>query len=198
MPSKLSPEQLDLMRFQGSDQYKRILSENAFLDAEDLSKERSKVVYFQDENDKPWLSIVFEKHGRVYASLRAIRVADAKVGTVGRQYVTSLIKYEEFDFIRMSGKITLVDTDDQSIEKGRFELIEGRITKNLRNDPAARTHYCDANRNGNVTWTECFTCMLGACMSNAECAVQCAIYDVINTSCTRSMDLACAVLSVIY
>lgn len=168
------------------------------MDAEDLSKERSKVVYFQDENDKPWLSIVFERGGKVYASLRAIRVADTKVGIIGKQYVTSLIKYEEFDFTRMSGRITLVDTDDRSIEKGRFELIDGRISKNLRSDPAARTHYCDANRNGNVTWTECFTCMLGACMSNTECAVQCAIYDVINTSCTRSMDLACAILSVIY
>ena len=117
----------------------------------------------------------------------------------------------------LSGSFEIIDTDNRNISVGRYKTGQGKILENQSGQreviassstpptteppiilPTPERHLCDLNKDGNVSWAECFRCMIDACMTNTECAVQCIIYNIISNRCTQAIDAACVILSIWY
>ncbi|HSU28401.1 MAG TPA: hypothetical protein VLJ68_08465 [Chitinophagaceae bacterium] len=66
------------------------------------------------------------------------------------------------------------------------------------NKQAPKNHYCDQNENGNVSWAECFNCLVESCSTNLVCKISCRILNFFNHYCDISMAAACVWISIKY
>lgn len=101
---------------------------------------------------------------------------------------------DEFSLQTENGTIEIFDLDDNNILLESYGIRDGAVVSKA--DP--RTHFCDKNQNGNVTYGECTNCMYQACFQNTQCAAQCIIYQILTQSCFASINAACFIISIIY
>lgn len=219
--SKKEPQTIEqkyLAEFIESDEFTQILASSSFLRKEDIDESQHGIIYHGGDQQKRIVSVSFKRNGQVYASLRGARVADAKIPAIGRKFLTLLLKYDDgFDMKSLSGSFEIIDTDNRNISVGRYKTGQGKILEDQSGKreviassstpptteppiilPTPERHLCDLNKDGNVSWAECYKCMIDACFSNAECAVQCFLYNVIYQRCTQAIDAACVIISIWY
>jgi hypothetical protein len=58
-----------------------------------------------------------------------------------------------------------------------------------------KKHFCDENKNGDVSFGECYRCMKDACYGDPECTFLCLFFRI---RCLASMKISCAILAAIY
>jgi hypothetical protein len=59
-----------------------------------------------------------------------------------------------------------------------------------------KPHPCDGNQNGNVSFGECMSCMLNACLSNAECRKLCRLTGI--ARCGSAFVISCTWIAIWY
>lgn len=156
------------------------------------------VVYYNNDTSKPWITIPVINRTQLRGFVRIVRVAESKVSTIGTTYIASFIAFSNgFTTSNPSGTVEIYDLDDHNQLVGQYIFTNGSPTSDLLYE-GSKKHYCDKNNNGNVTFAECMTCLIGACFSNTECAAQCIVYQFLADACLVSFSTACQIISIIY
>lgn len=228
-------DDLLISQFVNSSEYNRVINlYNGTLGQRDV--EKSNVTYIDDNLAKPVINIVLSSNNTVKGVLKAIPVPERfdNVLPGNERYVMTLIDYRSYNAENLTGNIQVVDANYDNhvpldilvessiitsvsvndLPEGILQKYSGLLKKrdlgnpiydNPENQIEGR-HHCDLNGNGNVTWSECFTCMVRACSSNQQCAVLCGITNVVGSyvgsggagACTVSMAASCVYLSIVY
>ena len=148
-------------------------------------------------------------------------------------YAMSLIDYREYDIEAKTGRIKITDLNYDGYTAIDALVSSGEITNLISNEMPeeisskysnllkkadlgnalysednmnviAPPHFCDQNRNGNVSFGECYSCMSSACNGQPNCAVLCAAINVAGLLsrrgglCTISMGAACLYIAIRY
>lgn len=146
--------------------------------------------------------------GKYNGQVQAIRVKDSyKQLPHEAGYLMLYRDLSAFDTEKRSGTIRIYDLNydgyqilEAKIEAGNVKWMETHdmpletIAKYDYGDfgkTGADIHFCDKNHNGDVSWGECFICLVGACQRNWTCQIMCNILNLNNGSCLVSIGLAC-------
>ena len=185
-------------------------------------------------NTENVVNIVIGSGGVFEGVIQAIRIpAELNNVLPGNEhYIMILYDYREYDTSDKTGDIKLVDLNyddwvplemtvasgvitnlntyfmpDSIVEKYSYLLKKkdlGNPIYSEENDYELKTHFCDQNGNGNVTFGECFRCMASACFGNQQCAILCGITNfagqwLIGTqTCSVSIATSCVWISIWY
>jgi hypothetical protein len=71
------------------------------------------------------------------------------------------------------------------------------ITTDTKTEDAGK-HFCDKNHNGNVSFGECFSCLMDVCKADPDCNALCFLANMHKGACTTSMLISCAIIALIY
>ncbi len=174
----------------------------------------SSVVSGEIEKQVPVLYIqfagVYNGKKKVVGQLQAIKVREDYSGLPRNGRYLMLFKdLRQFNADNSSGTIRVYDLNYDEYLSG--EAVVNNWTVNnytpfpvpdqvsaKYNLTGRAAHPCDANGNGNVTFGECFSCMMGACMRDTECRTLCLIANLFQWRCTMAMRLSCRIIAIIY
>ena len=185
----------------------------------DLS--RSRVNYEEYEGRKvPFLLVTIVREQadgtlKTAGEIEALKVRDGydRLPREGR-YLQVYKDLEEYDVQDGKGTIRLYDLnyDDYLFAElvVREEKVHAYKTYSMPDDIAkkygfvsektgeetGKPHPCDGNQNGNVSFGECMSCMLNACLSNSECRKLCRITGI--ARCGSAFVISCTWIAIWY
>jgi hypothetical protein len=225
-----SPNRL-LTQFLGSPEYARIRGDhNTGYGEVDMVK--SNIIYADDNVSKPVINVVFTSDRVVKGIIRAVPLLSHQDNVLpqNERYVMSLLDYRKYDLATKTGVIKVIDlnydnhipldlsvgnsivtnmvvTDlpESIITKYRYLLKKKDLGNPIYKNSQGRSdgRYCDLNGNGNVTWTECYTCLARSCQSNQNCSFLCGFTNVVGgytsngvNTCSTAMSLSCIWISI--
>lgn len=214
--AQISDSQL-LNDFINSNDYSRFLDSSKFKNNGTFNLGLSNVTYHQhpDIADKnvPVLNLNFTVNEnriiKIVGQIQAIKVKNgySKLPSNG-SYFMLYRDYRQFNLSGSVGTINVYDLnyDEYLVATASFSNGENSIETFPMTVPIAekyglqtyRLHPCDENANGNVTWGECFRCMVNACYSNPQCAGLCTFANQNGNQCTISIGISCIWLAIEY
>jgi hypothetical protein len=147
------------------------------------------------------------KNDAVVGQLHVIRLKDSVQMPMNLHYIMLYKDYSEYNFGSESGKIRVYDLNYDQYMVLEADFSDGELINiDLREMPenisvryGITRHHCDENGNGNVTFGECFHCLVSACMANTECRILCALTNFLGGGlCNWSFTISCIIISLIY
>jgi hypothetical protein len=158
------------------------------------------------------VNIVFRNQEKVTAVIEAINVPKKKkILPNNDDYVMLLRDYRSYDFSSKTGVIQYYDLNYDNHHGGTIHVLNSKI-KNwqtfeipdyIRNkyksisNVAQQPHYCDSNKSGNVSYSECYSCMSNTCQGDEVCQTMCDILDI-GGLCTGTIAASCVYISLVY
>ena len=211
--------------FLNSSEYGRVIG--SFDDIGEVDFEKSTVIYIDNDQNKPEINIFFKKNRVVSAVIKSIPLKSSLSNILpgNEKYVMCLIDYKGYHSDTKTGEIKIIDLNYDNhifgnIYLNNSELVNlvvtdipenilskysGLLKKKEMGAGIAATHFCDLNQNGNVTFSECFTCMLRSCFNNQRCATLCGLTNLgggiigsVTSTCTASMAASCVYIAIMY
>lgn len=195
--------------FLASQEFQRLINDPMWSDIGNASLARSFIRYTDADNSRPSINIVFEKQGNISTVIESIFVPlDSNIVPNQERYLMVLKQYIDFNFTSGTGIVKYYDLNYQNHHAGTITFAENAIIgwqtfaipdgimaqySNLRK----KAHYCDRNKNGNVTFTECYSCMKNACDSGQQCQTLCDILGF-GTYCVGTIGASCAIISIFW
>jgi hypothetical protein len=241
--SKLNPLILEFVK---SEDFK---SQNSLFNL-DIDEDKSRVLYYNNDYNKPEIHVVLKKNNKIVAIIDAIKNTNVNIELPNNgKYFMLHRDLSNFDLVKLDGEIKLVDLNYDNHVFNLLTYSKGANNRalvypvpqrvlNKYADIISKNHKyfvakklliqareqdgrgyvnqkimfastskvpCDLNRNGNLSFSECFMCMNGACQTNSDCYLLCyGIGDVIGwvgfrfPHCQASIGTACIWLSIEY
>ncbi len=193
------------------------LMHNPLLDKYEL-KEDGAFVKRDDQQNKPIIFVPLRvKTTKLLAGyFEATRAIPAyqRIPNRGRYFVIWR-DYSQFSFESKTGTIDYYDANYDFYLSGNVAMtptgIRSWITYDMPDDirkkygfgdPGGtdqtepdRTHPCDLDKNGDVSFGECYKCMRDACYADPECMTIC---DFLGPICRGQIRVACAIIALFY
>ncbi len=159
-----------------------------------------------------YLSFVGVQNGKkkITGQIQAMKVKDDYTGLPKNgRYLMLYKSFVEYNTDNNTGTIRVYDLNYGEYLVGEGTVVNGTVNNYipfpLPDNIAAKynlagraPHPCDTNHNGNVTYGECFNCMLRSCMGDPECRLLCFLANLYRASCFNSMRASCAIIAIIY
>jgi len=143
----------------------------------------------------------------------------ASVANIGR-YLKLFRDYSAYDVTTSTGVIKYYDLNYDCYLAGVLNVQRGIVLEwntnsmpedimikynfnNFNNAPDKGTHYCDGNKDGDISFGECYRCMVRTCEADPVCRDMCDLINknglpVMKAQCRFSMGAACIYLSIKY
>jgi hypothetical protein len=208
-----------LQNFVNSEDYSQFIANSQFstngavnLDSSNVSHQEhpsldGKVVpvlnvsFTQTQNDLP----------KIVGQIQAIKVRDDYHSLPNSsRYLMVYKDFREYNHSTQTGQIKIYDLNydeylviDAAFTNGSTSSIETFpmppvVIEKYGLDPNRGTHPCDANQNGNVTFGECWRCMVNACFSNPECNFRCFAANHFGQQCSMAIAISCTWIAIWY
>ncbi|MBI3138917.1 MAG: hypothetical protein HYZ15_10060 [Sphingobacteriales bacterium] len=212
-------EETLLQEFLHSPDYAGFIAGSQFAGSGTLDMQKSFVdyrigVYNEIEKRLPVLCLQFVgvQNGKkvIVGQIEAIKVREDYTGLPKNgRYLMLYKNYLQYNTGTSTGTIRVYDLNYDEYLVGEAAVTNGTVNNYtpypMPDNIAAKynltgraPHPCDTNHNGNVTYGECFSCMLRSCMSDPECRFLCFLANLYRSSCFNSMRVSCAILAIIY
>ena len=199
----------EIDQFLASPEFSRVISDPMWSRLGPVTRSLCYVTAISEDTKEVKVNIVFQnsRNNKITAVVEAIRVPSGRyLMPSNEKYAMALRDYENYDFANTSGVIEYYDLNYKNHHAGTITISKSSVTSwltydipedILNQDPQVikKTHYCDKNQNGNVTFTECYSCMKGACDGHPDCSTLCELINLVNSYCTKSFVAACIYIS---
>jgi hypothetical protein len=225
--SKLTDEEMKMItNFINSPDY----TSNNFLSSKKFDTSKAKISYSEDGFKTPNIYLpLFNKSNMLIGSLEIVKKETLKLKLPNEGgYFIMYRDFTNFDFTSLSGKIAMYDNNYDNYLFNTINYSKGKSTSYLfvncpteilekydsiityNHNVLERNKYnglCDTNHNGNLSFSECYSCFNGSCASNPECFTLC--YGIADTlgwvspapgipMCQASIGVACVYLAAVY
>lgn len=210
-----------LSEFVGSEDFRWFVNESKSGNGVSADLSQSEVFYEEYQGRKvPFLKVALVKDLRdgtmkKVGEIEAVKVReDYRRLPRGAKYLQIYKDLEEYDFSDGTGRIRVYDLNyeeylvadalvvqEQIVEIRTFQMpqdiaLQYGFAGARGEDTLGRPHPCDGNQNGNVSFGECISCMLNACLGDAECRKLCRLTGVVR--CGTAFTLACTWIAIWY
>lgn len=208
-----------LQEFLRSPDYAGFMAGSQFAGSGTLDLQRSFVSYstavsgeIQKQVPVLYLSFAGVQNGKkkVTGQIQAIKVKDDYAGLPKNgRYLMLYKNFVQYNTNDSTGTIRVYDLNYDEYLAGEATVVNGTVNNYIPyplpdniatkyNLTGRAAHPCDKNGNGDVTYGECFNCMLRSCMLDSECRLLCFLANLYRASCFNSMRASCAILAIIY
>jgi hypothetical protein len=153
------------------------------------------------------VAIVTVATGVEVGQLEVVEAADSFDLPRGITYHTIFRDFSYYDLNTRNGSVNMYDLNYDGYLMNTSIVVYGTLTSftayNMPDSIKQRHalppgHFCDKNKNGNVTWGECYDCMMNACASDPQCVTLCFIGNRFGGQCSASVALACVFIAIKY
>ena len=210
-------------QFKASPEFERVQQQFKELGEADFGEA---TVNFVEANGRhPYGNLYFRRDGQITAVLEFVHLPE-KAGKLlpnNDRFAMQLVDYRNFESENLTGTIRAYDLNYDNHQAALLEVQKGMVTglktfsipdelikKYAGLDPAEQTgdtyerkaHFCDGNGNGNISYSECYRCMVKACKGNPECDLLCNLinqasgYTPIPKQCNLSFVASCIIISI--
>lgn len=136
----------------------------------------------------------------------------------GGRYLINLRDYSQYDVGSSTGVIKYYDINYDCYLAGVMTVQRGTVVEwnsyrmpqeimikynfnDFNNSPEKANHFCDLNKNGDISWGECYDCMRAVCYKDSLCRELCEFTNknplpVLQGQCKISMAAACVYLAI--
>ena len=194
-------------------------------DIQSLPVIHSYVRYLDDDKNKPALYVMIGTNARgsqpakLIGEFEVVRPSDnyKSIPNNGK-YLIAFKDYSNYNVFTKTGYIPYYDINYDcylagivSFNNGEFVgwesyrmPVEIMVKYNFNNynlEPGKAAHYCDKNKDKNISFGECYNCMKDACSGSPRCDMLCDFADrnpfpgVMKGQCKASMAIACVYIS---
>lgn len=210
-----------LSEFIGSEDFRWFVNESKFGKGVSADLFQSEIFYEEYQGRKvPFLKLTLVRDSRdgtmkKVGEIEAVKVReDYRRLPGGAKYLQIYKDLEEYDFDDGTGRIRIYDLNyegylvadalvvqEQIVEIRTFQMPQDIASRYGfsgagEEDTPGRPHPCDGNQNGNVSFGECISCMLNACLGDAECRKLCRLSGIVR--CGAAFTLACTWIAIWY
>lgn len=148
---------------------------------------------------------------KIVGQIQAIKVREdyTRLPNMAR-YIMLYRDFRQYNHNTMTGTINVYDLNYDEYLVGIGNFTKG-VADNFDTFPMPsitverydlgleRPHFCDGNQNGNVTWGECWRCMINACLGNSTCTALCMFGNHFgNQQCSLSVAISCTWIAIWY
>lgn len=210
----------EIMEFINSGDFAWFKTNSQFASNGEVDFEQSFVDYEVRDNQKiPVININFttgpDGSGRVIVGqIQAIKVRpDFTNLPRNARYLQLYRDFREFDFRSESGVVNVHDLNYDEYLASKATIYKSVVTQispyqvppeiaqryETGIPPAPGYHQCDQNQNGNVTYGECYNCLVESCAASPICSAFCFIMNLrIKNICTASIIANCVAIAILY
>lgn len=167
-----------------------------------------------------YFNVPLYKNGEEIAYLEIAKIKNTQFLPNNDEYLINLVDKSKYDRINKIGKIEMYDVNYDNYKHSTIIAKNDKIvdwnskglSKNLRNkyskiiNPKKRLnlaarHLCDYNGNGNISFSECYSCIDNAIETNATSSTICwaaQFWGPRASWCGVSVAVSCSIISSIY
>jgi hypothetical protein len=203
---------------------------NTFLNVKKFDVTKAKISYSQDNFKTPKIYLpLFNSSNALIGGLEIVKKSTLKLKLPNdSNYFIMYRDFTNFDFKSLNGTISMYDNNYDNYKFNSINYINGKSISYLftkcpsnildkyssiitfNHDVLEQNKYnglCDKNHNGNLSFSECYSCFNGSCASNPECFTLCyGIGDTLGwvspapgfPICQASIGVACVYLAAVY
>ncbi len=207
---------------------------NNLLKNTDFDFSKSEIIYIDNNINLPILKIPTFLNGNLVGVLDVIKNKNSKIFLPNNnEYFVMYRDFSKFNFKNNSGQIIFKDlnydnltfnnitynkgvylknyftkTPISTLEKYNDVLYKNKLfLKTIKNNQLAKRLPCDGNGNGNLSFSECYSCFNSSCASSPDCYTLCyGIGDVLGwvspapglPMCQGSIAASCIYLAAVY
>ncbi|WP_185286790.1 hypothetical protein [Chryseobacterium indologenes] len=162
--------------------------------------------------------VSLSRNGKLEGKLEILDLKETPFLPNKDKYALNYADLSSYDMDRQTGSIKLYDLNYENfmhtkmdIDKGYYTNVEGDgLSDELREkyaylaNPAKSAnltsrHLCDSNGNGNISFGECYSCIVRAIKQNSTSTAICHSYEAMGLpwwgSCGASVTVSCAIIS---
>ncbi len=219
LSARSQDEQSLVKEFLNSADFKWVKEKSGFITAAQADLSRSFVLYEEVQGTLvPILNVALVEPGsggKLIGQVSAIKVRNTyRQLPRNARYLLMYRDYSAFDEKTESGIVRIHDLNydgflsleavvegENLIRLDSYSMPASIIQKynfGGSNKQSPKKHYCDDNANGDVSWAECFNCLVESCNANVTCRVTCRIMNLYKRYCDLSMAAACVWISIKY
>jgi hypothetical protein len=210
----------EIIEFINSEDFAWFKENSQFASNGTVDLESSFVEYEVRDNQKiPVISVNFASSVNdfdkiIVGQIQAIKVRQDFTGLPrNARYLQLYRDFRDFNFRTETGIINVHDLNYGEYQATKATIVKGEVTQlssyQMPPEIAERFgtgipsspgyHQCDLNQNGNVTFGECFNCLVASCAANPVCSVFCQLANlVVKNVCMASTIANCLIISIIY
>ncbi len=193
------------------------LNQNPLVSRYEL-KEGGAYVKYEDQTSKPVIFVPMQfrdtKMLAGYFEAAKAKTSYTQIPNKGKYFVIWR-DYSQFNFDAQAGTIDYYDANYDYYLSGTVHITPSGFTSWITYDMPEdirrkynhgispgpdktlieKTHPCDLDKNGDVTFGECYKCIRDACNSNPDCM---AICDFFGPLCRSQIRISCAIIAMFY
>lgn len=211
-----SSDSIIIGKFINSHEYKELVLNNTLVQRiGHVDLNRTVVEYFSfNDHNYSVINLALINRGNLVGEIVAISIPeDARKPVTGHSYLLVLRDLSVFDFKNKTGLVYDYDLNFDSYLAGIIS-VENNYIKSLdyyempdviaKKYSFRKTYYtdskiiCDADNNADVSFGECYKCFKDAIRSNGSLEFLCDAADVVVFSCSGSVAISCAIISLNY
>lgn len=197
--------------FQNSVSY-NLLIRNVLMEGKIINFDSSKVIIEEVNGNTITVLHLFIQNSESKVNvgrILAIKKTSKKYIPNDHDYALAFVDFTAVDK-NSTGVLTIYDINWDNYVASRISLINGEISEWTANgipdeikEKYGRSsgHFCDGNKNGDVSWGECYNCMWNTCQNDPECKNLCDFADKFGrpkNQCKISIAASCVWLAAVY